>query len=104
MSVSPLAGQPAPKDMLLDSHREPIQLSSPSQLAAVGHRVAHAGQFTESVRITPEISSRIMALADIAPLHNPPSLATLAAAEAELPHVPSQKAKFLRDDPLKLTV
>ena len=28
------------------------------------------------------------ALADLAPLHNPPSLATLAAAEAELPGVP----------------
>jgi acetate kinase len=40
------------------------------------------------VRITPEIRSRITALADLAPLHNPPSLETLAAAEAELPGVP----------------
>jgi acetate kinase len=32
--------------------------------------------------------SRITALADLAPLHNPPSLETLAAAEAELPGVP----------------
>src|SRR5262249_33971243 len=31
---------------------------------------------------------RITALADLAPLHNPPSLETLAAAEAELPGVP----------------
>ena len=29
-----------------------------------------------------------MKLADLAPLHNPPSLETLAAAEAALPHVP----------------
>jgi len=57
-------------------------------LAAVGHRVVHGGQFTSSVRITPEIRSRISALADLAPLHNPPSLETLAAAEAELPGVP----------------
>src|SRR5262249_48138390 len=34
------------------------------------------------------IRSRLSALADLAPLHNPPSLATLAAAEAELPGVP----------------
>jgi acetate kinase len=59
-----------------------------STLAAVGHRVVHGGQFTSSVRITPEIRSRITALADLAPLHNPPSLETLASAEAELPTVP----------------
>jgi acetate kinase len=40
------------------------------------------------VRITPQIRSRITALADLAPLHNPPSLETLAAAETELPGVP----------------
>jgi acetate kinase len=50
--------------------------------------VVHGGPFTSSVRITPEIRSRIAALADLAPLHNPPSLETLAAAEKELPNVP----------------
>jgi acetate kinase len=64
-----------------------------SGLAAVGHRIVHGGSFTSSVRITPEIRSRITALADLAPLHNPPSLKTLAAAEAALPHVP-QVATF----------
>ena len=43
---------------------------------------------TSSVRITPAIRSHITALADLAPLHNPPSLDTLAAADAELPGVP----------------
>src|SRR6516162_6382043 len=69
-------------------HAEPVALPKRSTLAAVGHRVVHGGQFTSSVRITPEIRSRITALADLAPLHNPPSLETLAAAEAELPTVP----------------
>src|SRR5262245_8615730 len=69
-------------------HTEPLALPEHSALAAVGHRVVHGGQFTSSVRITPEIRSRITALADLAPLHTPPSLATLAAAEAELPGVP----------------
>jgi len=59
-----------------------------SSLAAVGHRVVHGGSFTSSVRITPEVRSRITGLAELAPLHNPPSLETLAAAEAELPNVP----------------
>jgi hypothetical protein len=57
-------------------------------LAAVGHRVVHGGRFTSSVRITPEIRSRITALVELAPLHNPPSLQSLAAAEAQLPDVP----------------
>jgi acetate kinase len=67
---------------------DPVVLSDRSTLAAVGHRVVHGGPFTSSVRITPEIRSRINDLADLAPLHNPPSLQTLAAAEAELPGVP----------------
>src|SRR5437763_773931 len=70
------------------SRAEPVALPDRSGLAAVGHRVVHGGQFTSSVRIPPTIRSRITALADLAPLHNPPSLETLAAAEAELPGVP----------------
>jgi acetate kinase len=70
------------------SHTEPLALSDHSALTAVGHRVVHGGEFTSSVRITPDVRSRITALAELAPLHNPPSLATLAAAEAELPSVP----------------
>ena len=59
-----------------------------SGLAAVGHRVVHGGPFTSSVRISPEIRARIMALVELAPLHNPPSLETLTAAQKELPGVP----------------
>src|SRR5262245_27332848 len=69
-------------------HAEPVVLRERSALAAVGHRVVHGGPFASSVRITPQIRSRITALADLAPLHNPPSLETLAAAEGELPGVP----------------
>jgi acetate kinase len=57
-------------------------------LAAVGHRVVHGGEFSSSVRIAADVRSRISALAELAPLHNPPGLETLAAAEAELPEVP----------------
>jgi acetate kinase len=69
-------------------HAEPVVLPEGSALTAVGHRVVHGGQFTSSVLITPQIHSRITALADLAPLHNLPSLETVAAAEAELPGVP----------------
>lgn len=57
-------------------------------IAAVGHRIVHGGRFTSSVRITRDVRQRIQELAELAPLHNPPSLEALAAAEAELPDVP----------------
>jgi acetate kinase len=40
------------------------------------------------VRIAAAVRARIAALAELAPLHNPPGLETLAAAEAALPGVP----------------
>ncbi|MGE5195366.1 MAG: acetate/propionate family kinase [Deltaproteobacteria bacterium] len=68
--------------------KKPETLSDRSAISSVGHRVVHGGPFTSSVQITPEIRSRLADLADLAPLHNPPSLEALAAAEAELPGVP----------------
>jgi acetate kinase len=67
---------------------EPVALPSRSALAAVGHRIVHGGPFTSSVRIVPETRSCIAGLTELAPLHNPPSLNTLAAAEAEFPDRP----------------
>src|SRR5690606_68485 len=59
-----------------------------SSLAAVGHRIVCGGEFTSAVRLGPAVRSRIAELSELAPLHNPPGLDTLAAAEAELPDVP----------------
>jgi acetate kinase len=70
------------------THTEPVALSDSGKLAAVGHRVVHGGAFTSSVRTTPELRSRIASLADLAPLHNPPGLEALNAAESALPDVP----------------
>jgi len=39
----------------------PAYSAQRSTLAAVGHRVVHGGQFTSSVRVTPEIRQRITA-------------------------------------------
>lgn len=66
----------------------PGVLASEPTLAAVGHRVVHGGPFTSSVLITPEVRSQIAELAELAPLHNPPCLETLAAAESVLPGLP----------------
>jgi len=62
--------------------------TSAAPVVAVGHRIVHGGDFHAPVRITPAIRSRIAVLADLAPLHNPPGLEALAAAEALLPKLP----------------
>lgn len=59
-----------------------------SRLAAVGHRVVHGGDFTQPVRITDSIRTQIESLIQLAPLHNPPSLETITAAQSLLPDIP----------------
>jgi acetate kinase len=57
---------------------------------AVGHRIVHGGTtYTRPVRIDREVVERLRALTDLAPLHQPKSLAALAAVEAALPGVPA---------------
>lgn len=68
--------------------RSPVVLPDVAALSGVGHRIVHGGAFTSSVRITAEVRSRIKALSELAPLHNPPSLEALAATEVGLPDVP----------------
>ncbi len=57
---------------------------------AVGHRVVHGGtDYTSAVEIDDEVVERLRALTDLAPLHQPRSLAALDAVMAALPGVPS---------------
>lgn len=58
-------------------------------ISIVGHRVVHGGtRFHEPVRIDADVKNEISKLAELAPLHNPPALEAIAAAESALPHVP----------------
>lgn len=60
---------------------------SPS-IDAVGHRVVHGGSaFTRPVRLDSALDATLDTLADLAPLHNPPSLAAVHAMSALLPAV-----------------
>lgn len=64
-------------------------LDSIDEIDAVGHRVVHGGEaFKSSALITGEVKSEIRRLFDLAPLHNPPSMMGITAAEANLPNVP----------------
>jgi acetate kinase len=56
----------------------------------VGHRIVHGGtEFTHAVRINDGVIRRLHALADLAPLHQPISLAVLAAVSRALPDIPA---------------
>jgi acetate kinase len=57
---------------------------------AVGHRIVHGGTlYTQPVRIDREVVEHLRALTDLAPLHQPKSLAALEVVEAALPDVPA---------------
>jgi acetate kinase len=56
---------------------------------AVAHRVVHGGaRFTAPVHITRDVRAALAELNELAPLHNPPSLAVIDAAISMLPDVP----------------
>jgi acetate kinase len=59
-------------------------------IGAVGHRIVHGGtRFDGPVRVGAEVVADLRALSDLAPLHQPKSLAALAAVQAVLPDVPA---------------
>jgi acetate kinase len=57
---------------------------------AVGHRVVHGGTlYAAPVLVTAEVRRRLETLTDLAPLHQPKSLAALDAVAAVLPDTPA---------------
>jgi acetate kinase len=57
---------------------------------AVGHRIVHGGsQFASPVVLDADVETRLRALSDLAPLHQPKSLAAVEAVKAVLPDVPA---------------
>ena len=64
------------------------------EIAAVGHRVVHGGEdFRSAVLVDERVKSLIRARFELAPLHNPPNLHGIEAAEKLYPGVP-QTAVF----------
>jgi acetate kinase len=59
-----------------------------SSVGAVGHRVVHGGSlFTRTTVIDDTVLERIRELSWLAPLHNPPAAAVIAAARTALPGI-----------------
>ncbi len=71
-------------ETLVDSRVGVLQRMS--EIEAVGHRVVHGGEeFTGSVVIDDKVIASVVKFADLAPLHNPPNLAGILAAQLYLP-------------------
>ncbi|MHB8233156.1 MAG: acetate/propionate family kinase [Solirubrobacteraceae bacterium] len=57
---------------------------------AVGHRIVHGGErFREAVKIDGKVESELRRLTELAPLHQPKSLAALDAVSEALPGLPA---------------
>jgi acetate kinase len=57
---------------------------------AIGHRIVHGGErFREPVRIDADVETALAGLVELAPLHQPKSLAALEAVGAALPGIPA---------------
>jgi acetate kinase len=60
------------------------------EIGGVGHRVVHGGtEFVDSVLVDDAVVKRLEALSDLAPLHQPKSLAALELVTRLLPDVPA---------------
>ncbi len=65
------------------------ELGLAQDIVAVGHRIVHGGEkFTQTVRITEEVTAEIEKLADLAPLHNPAGAIGIRAAVEAFPSLP----------------
>jgi acetate kinase len=66
-----------------------VPTHGPYQFQAVGHRVVHGGdRYTSVVRLTPVVRRDVLALGELAPLHNPISVQVMDAVEATIPRLP----------------
>lgn len=63
-------------------------LSSNLTIQAVGHRVVHGGELASAELINDNILGILNALCELAPLHNPPSLAVISLAREIYPRIP----------------
>jgi acetate kinase len=65
-------------------------IGSLGTVSAVGHRIVHGGDiFTGPVLIDARVRQQLGALVDLAPLHQPKSLAAVDAVQSLLPDVPA---------------
>ena len=75
-------------DALMDAEHGVIK--STDEIAAVGHRVLHAGEkYIESCLVTEDVKKVVRECFDLGPLHNPANLIGIEAVETAMPGKPN---------------
>ncbi|MCF7885844.1 MAG: acetate kinase [Candidatus Marinimicrobia bacterium] len=96
-------GEKVTKDLNIDNHKGAIDsileiitddkigaLNGLDEIDALGHRLVHGGdKFSESVLIDDEVMQALRECIDFAPLHNPPNIKGVEAAEEKLKGKPN---------------
>ncbi|HBA72955.1 MAG: propionate kinase [Geobacteraceae bacterium GWF2_54_21] len=85
------ANHQAAIDLLIKTVTDPVHgvLKSVDEISAVGHRVVHGGEkFTCSVMIDEMVLDAVKEVQHLAPLHNPPNIEGIEAAQTLMPTVP----------------
>ncbi|MBI4237214.1 MAG: acetate kinase [Deltaproteobacteria bacterium] len=78
-------------DFILDRilHDTDAPVTATADIAAVAHRVVHGGpQYCDSTLLTKAVVHGIKSNTKLAPLHTPPNLKGIRAAQTALPHCP----------------
>lgn len=89
--TAPIPDHTVAINMILEAIVDPEHgvIDSLSKIEAVGHRVAHGGEyFSDSVVVTPEVKKQIESCFELAPLHNPANMKGVEAVESLMPNVP----------------
>lgn len=91
-AVSPMPDHKVAVKMVMDALVDPEHgvLKDTSEIAAVGHRVLHGGQYySDSIVVNEDVKKVIRDCFDLGPLHNPANLIGIEACEAAMPGVPN---------------
>ena len=87
----PIQDHTAGISLIIDAITNPTHgvIESLQALSAVGHRVAHGGEyFADSAVVNEDVIEKIKTCFELAPLHNPANLSGILAIEKLLPGIP----------------
>ena len=87
----PIPDHTAGISLIIDAITNPAHgvIESLQALGAVGHRVAHGGEyFSDSAVVNEDVIEKIKTCFELAPLHNPANLSGILAIEKLLPCIP----------------